>query len=104
MTRKEPKKMPVTEMAHVAGHACSGCGGPATHIYGEVYLCCGCHTGEPGGGLVGPEEARAAHDLLLSVVAVYCDGGVILKNPSEVGGTWAWCAVDAEGQIGRAHV
>lgn len=31
------------------------------------------------------------------IVAVYCDGGVIRKNPSSIGGTWAWCAVDAEG-------
>lgn len=31
------------------------------------------------------------------IVAVYTDGGVIKKNPSAIGGTWAWCAVDAEG-------
>ena len=31
------------------------------------------------------------------IVALYADGGVILKNPSVIGGTWAWCAVDAEG-------
>jgi ribonuclease HI len=24
---------------------------------------------------------------------IYCDGGVIARNPSEVGGTWAWCLV-----------
>lgn len=30
-------------------------------------------------------------------VALYCDGGVIQKNPSTIGGTWAWCAVDASG-------
>lgn len=29
--------------------------------------------------------------------ALYCDGGVIQKNPSTIGGTWAWCAVDATG-------
>lgn len=34
---------------------------------------------------------------LSKVVALYCDGGVIQKNPSTVGGTWAWCGVDAEG-------
>lgn len=31
------------------------------------------------------------------IIALYADGGVIKKNPSEIGGTWAWCAVDAEG-------
>lgn len=32
------------------------------------------------------------------IVALYCDGGVVGKNPSEVGGTWAWCGVDASGR------
>lgn len=27
------------------------------------------------------------------IVAIYADGGVIGKNPSPIGGTWAWCAV-----------
>jgi ribonuclease HI len=31
------------------------------------------------------------------VVAVYADGGVIGRNPSTVGGTWAFCWVDANG-------
>lgn len=31
------------------------------------------------------------------IVALYCDGGVIQKNPSPIGGTWAWCGVDAGG-------
>ncbi len=25
---------------------------------------------------------------------LYADGGVIGKNPSEIGGTWAWCQID----------
>ena len=29
---------------------------------------------------------------------LYCDGGCILKNPSPLGGTWAWCAVDKAGR------
>jgi ribonuclease HI len=33
----------------------------------------------------------------VEIVAIYTDGGVILKNPSTIGGTWAWCAVDADG-------
>lgn len=31
------------------------------------------------------------------IKAVYADGGVIQVNPSPIGGTWAWCHVDAEG-------
>lgn len=31
------------------------------------------------------------------IVALYCDGGVINRNPSMIGGTWAWCGVDEEG-------
>jgi ribonuclease HI len=33
---------------------------------------------------------------LSRVVALYADGGVIQKNPSIIGGTWAWCATDSE--------
>lgn len=39
----------------------------------------------------------SAEDSKNEVVALYADGGVILKNPSTIGGTWAWCAVDAQG-------
>lgn len=39
-----------------------------------------------GGGFV-PWQARTA--------AVYADGGTIGGNPSPIGGTWAWVAVDA---------
>jgi len=31
------------------------------------------------------------------VRALYCDGGVIQKNPSAIGGTWAWCGTDENG-------
>ena len=31
------------------------------------------------------------------VVAVYTDGGNIGKNPSEIGGTWAWVGIDRDG-------
>lgn len=30
--------------------------------------------------------------------SLYCDGGVIVKNPSPYGGTWAWCLVDEFGK------
>jgi ribonuclease HI len=30
----------------------------------------------------------------IRIVAIYADGGVILKNPSAIGGTWAYCLVD----------
>lgn len=33
----------------------------------------------------------------VEIIAVYADGGVILKNLSAIGGTWAFCGVDAEG-------
>lgn len=33
-----------------------------------------------------------------NIVAVYADGGCILRNPSPYGGTWAYCLVDAAGQ------
>lgn len=32
------------------------------------------------------------------IVALYTDGGVIGKNPSTIGGTWAWCGVDENGE------
>lgn len=34
---------------------------------------------------------------LRAVVEIFADGGVIRKNPSPIGGTWAWCSVDADG-------
>jgi ribonuclease HI len=33
-------------------------------------------------------------NIKIKIVALYADGGVILKNPSIFGGTWAWTAVD----------
>ena len=32
----------------------------------------------------------------ISIGNIYCDGGVIKKNPSSIGGTWAWCLVKDE--------
>src|SRR4051794_26111965 len=29
---------------------------------------------------------------------LFSDGGVILKNPSTIGGTWAWCGVSPNGE------
>lgn len=29
----------------------------------------------------------------MDIVSVYCDGGVVSKNPSEIAGTWAYCFV-----------
>lgn len=34
----------------------------------------------------------------LSFPALFADGGIIGRNPSSIGGTWAWCLVDATGQ------
>lgn len=35
---------------------------------------------------------------LLDAVSIYCDGGLIGSNPSTVGGTWAWIALDVAGE------
>ena len=32
-------------------------------------------------------------------VSVFTDGGCIRQNPSLIGGTYAWCAVDAQGEV-----
>lgn len=32
--------------------------------------------------------------LHIEIVALYADGGLIGRNPSDIGGTWAWCGVD----------
>lgn len=32
----------------------------------------------------------------MSSIVAYCDGGVFLKNPSEFGGSWAWCHIRGE--------
>jgi len=34
----------------------------------------------------------------MDIKAVYADGGVIQINPSPIGGTWAWCHVNAAGE------
>ena len=34
---------------------------------------------------------------MCEIAAIYADGGVILKNPSNIGGTWAWVGVDKNG-------
>jgi len=33
------------------------------------------------------------------ITSAYCDGGVIGPNPSERGGTFAWCHVDVDGKV-----
>lgn len=30
----------------------------------------------------------------MAITAIYTDGGCVLKNPSEIGGTWAWVAIE----------
>lgn len=36
---------------------------------------------------------RTRHSSNGNVLKLYTDGGVIQKNPSSIGGTWAWCLV-----------
>ncbi len=50
----------------VAGLACQICGGPATHYYGDVLICCGCHIGDKDGGIYTEEQAKEWHAKILS--------------------------------------
>jgi ribonuclease HI len=38
------------------------------------------------------EETRIVQ---LPIVKLYADGGLVGKNPSSIGGVWAWCAVNS---------
>jgi len=49
--------MPATPWNEIRGYNCVECGGPATHFYGNVPICCECHAG-PGSGLISREEAE----------------------------------------------
>lgn len=33
------------------------------------------------------------------VVSIYTDGSVLHHNPSDLGGPWAWCGIDKEGDM-----
>jgi ribonuclease HI len=61
----------------------------------------------PTGNMSDPESAalvaayRARFAPAAPIIALYTDGGVIGQNPSPIGGTWAWCVVDANGQQQR---
>lgn len=37
------------------------------------------------------------------MLKLYTDGGVISKNPSPIGGTWAWCLVDGDTLIEQSN-
>lgn len=58
--------MPVTGWEEVAGKPCQMCGGPATHFYGDVVICCDCHVGEVGGGLFSRDQAEEEHKRVLA--------------------------------------
>jgi ribonuclease HI len=32
------------------------------------------------------------------ITALFTDGGLVSPNPSKLGGTWSWCAVDQQGE------
>jgi ribonuclease HI len=61
----------------------------------------------PTGDVNDPESAalvaayRARFAPKPPIIELYTDGGVIGQNPSPIGGTWAWCMVDASGQQQR---
>ena len=51
------------------GHKCVGCGGYATHLYGDVYLCCDCH----GGYIISQIVSEATEKLVFQdVIEVLC--------------------------------
>jgi hypothetical protein len=50
--------MPVTPWKEAFGKTCGMCGGPATHAYGLMWLCCDCHAGE---GIWTREQAEKIH-------------------------------------------
>lgn len=55
----------------------------------------------PSGDIHDPAviaAVRALRARCATPVALYADGGVIRQNPSTIGGTWAWCMVDADGE------
>lgn len=37
--------------------------------------------------------------LVSEIIAVYSDGGLVIRNPSPYGGAWAWCGVNEENLI-----
>lgn len=51
--------MPMDMWEDMVGQFCA-CGNHATHWYGGISLCCGCH----GGEVITEEEAACAHKLL----------------------------------------
>lgn len=58
----------------------------------------------PSGDVNDPavmEAVRTLRARYATPVALYTDGGVIGQNPSAIGGTWAWCMVDAQGTLLR---
>jgi len=57
--------MPMSTWEEVAGHVCAICGGPATHAYGEIYLCCECHAGKDS-AFYSREDAAREHNRILS--------------------------------------
>ena len=46
--------MPITPWEDITGESCQKCGGPATHYYINIPLCCDCH----GGKVVTKKEAE----------------------------------------------
>ena len=42
--------------------------------------------------------SRIDTEILKTIVAIFTDGGVIKKNPSAIGGTWAFVCVDAQNE------
>lgn len=37
----------------------------------------------------------------MAITAIYCDGGCVKKNPSQIGGTWAYVCVESAFELGE---
>lgn len=74
--------MPVSTWREVVGKKCQICGGTATHYYGDMLICCGCHVGEKDGGLFTEAEAQEAHAEYLQGVNSLSDLVPKQPNPS----------------------
>lgn len=66
--------MALTPWSEVIEHRCVICDGLASHIYGDISLCCQCHA-QDGVGLISREQAECMHQHGHLPEDTICDGG-----------------------------
>lgn len=86
-------KMPMTDWEDVIGHKCHDCPNVATHIYGDVGLCCECHAGKKDAPF-SDWQAAAVHvgkiaeqsDSVIRISGVFArkDGGILMNEDRAV--------------------